>query len=86
MLLVGGILKALQQRGIAMGLVALITDLISAVIEVQIHKTRGPDFFWCAVASLLQGADWPQRPLIPMAALILDPLQARGSLQPKDGR
>jgi len=86
MLLIGGILKALHQRGIAMEQVALITDLISAVIEVHIHTTRGPDFFWCAVASLPQGADWPQRPLIPMAALILDPLQARGTLQPKDGR
>jgi hypothetical protein len=65
MLLLGGIVITLQQRGIAMGLVALITDLISAVIEVQIHKIRGPDFFWCAVASLPQGADWPQRPSSP---------------------
>jgi hypothetical protein len=86
MLLIGGILKALHQRGIAMEQVALITDLISAAIEVHRHKIRGPDFFWCAVASLPQGADWPQRPLTPMAALILDPLQARGTLQPKDGR
>ena len=86
MLLVGGIVIGLHQRGIAMEQGAVITDLITAAIEVHRHKTRGSDFFWCAAASFPQAADWPQRPLTQMAALILDPLQDRGTLQPKDGR
>ncbi|MFM1900972.1 MAG: hypothetical protein RLZZ216_1548 [Cyanobacteriota bacterium] len=33
---------------------------------VHRSKTRGSEGFWCAAASLLLGADWPQRPLTPM--------------------
>ncbi len=130
MLLVGGIVIGLHQRGIAMEQGAVITDLITAAIEVikihakhqqlsrasslntrtvpltgswagwavhnswrtesmhsvHRHKTRGSDFFWCAAASFPQAADWPQRPLTQMAALILSPLQAPETLQPKARR